>query len=376
MSVYRRTSTKYLQIDFRVDGVRYVFSSETESRAKAEQIERRAKAEARRRAPSGGRRDCTVDEAAFLYWDLQASGTRSADETKRSIRRVVLMAGADTMCSTIGLEKMLSYRRSLRNGLRDVPALRGGPKTKEEGKYSAATINRYLTLLFTILRHAEQVLKTNFPDLPKPSDRDDDDQRILEVVHPRKRYLRPEEEDRLEAASEPDLLDMWKFDLETGLRASNLCELRWGEVDRKQRKITVNLKAQGSDLYWHEVDLSNEAMEILRRREGIHPEFVFTLPCRHDCWFEGNMRKAGEHIPVSRGFFYKRMSEAWTKAKIKNLIVHDFRRTAARRKWSEKDIYAAQLLLGHRELQTTANYIGLTAAEMGQALRAMSGRAA
>jgi hypothetical protein len=35
------------------------------------------------------------------------------------------------------------------------------------------------------------------------------------------------------------------------------------------------------------------------------------------------------------------MSEAWTAAGISNLIIHDFRRTAARRIDFAKDLYAA-----------------------------------
>jgi integrase len=359
---------RYYQIDFRVDNVRYAFSSTTTSKAEAERIQARAMQEARRRSvPSQGRRDCTFDEAAFLYWDQQGQATRDANALKGIMRRVVLMVGADTMCSSINTKKFLDYRRDLRNGLASVPG-RGG-RGKKGGKYGPRSVNKYLKTVLTILNHAERVLHTTFPEKPKSSDKDKNDQRIMEKVRPRSRYLRAEEERRLEATSEPDLKDMWKADLELGLRESNLCGLRWSDVDWDERTVTVELKAEGETPLLHQVDISDKALKILKRRRKIHPEFVFTLPVRADCWLDGKHRRKGEHIPVLASLFYERMKEAWTAAGITNLIVHDFRRTAARRKYFEKDIYAAQIFLGHQDIKTTADYIGLNPVELGRALR-------
>jgi integrase len=370
MSVYPKPNSPYLQIDFQVDNVRYAFSSGTSSKAEAERIQARAMKEARRRSvPSRGRRDCTFDEAAYNYWDLQGQATRGAKALKGNMRRAVLMVGADTMCSSIDTAKMLGYRRELRNGLPSVPRLGKQGRRAKDGKFSPKNVNKYLSLVFTILNHAERVLKTNFPDKPRPSDGDDTDLHILEIVRPRSRYLKAEEERRLEATSEPDLKDMWKADLELGLREANLCELRWNDIDWDERTVRVELKAEGNSPLMHSVDISDKALEILKRRRGIHPEFVFTLPCRTSCWLDGKLRKKGEHILVAPALFYERMKEAWIAAGIADLIVHDFRRTAARRKYLEKDIYAAQIFLGHRDLETTADYIGLTAVKLGRALR-------
>ncbi|MFB6418581.1 site-specific integrase [Bradyrhizobium tunisiense] len=372
MSVYMKARSPYWQIDFQIDGVRYAFSSETTSQAEAERIEARAKQEASKRSvPARGRLDCTFDEAAFFYWEHQGKATRGAKALMGNMRRTVLMVGASTMCSTIDFAKMMGYRSELRDGLPSVERMgKNGRKPKSpDGKFSARNINKYLGLVFTILNHAELVLKTNFPDKPRPSYGEDSDQHIFEIVRPRARYLKKEEEDRLEATSEPDLQDMWKADLELGLRESNLCELRWEDVDFTERTVTVELKAEGSSPLMHSVDISDAALKILKRRIGIHPEFVFTLPCRANYSFEGQMREKGQHIPVSPGLFYLRMKKAWTEAGM-DLIVHDFRRTAARRKYFDKDIYAAQIFLGHRDIKTTVDYIGLDAVAMGRALRA------
>ncbi len=167
--------------------------------------------------------------------------------------------------------------------------------------------------------------------LPRRSAADDQDQSIFEIERPRHRYLKAEEEKKLEATSEPDLIDMWKFDLETGFRESNLCDARWSWFDPDEDEHGTIIVDDGSSPLPHTVMLSREAREILDRRRGINDEFIFTLPCRTSGWFDDVLRKKGTHIPVSRTLLYDRMSEAWTAAGISNLIIHDFRRTAARR---------------------------------------------
>ncbi|UVO30339.1 tyrosine-type recombinase/integrase [Bradyrhizobium arachidis] len=276
-----------------------------------------------------------------------------------------------TTCQQPGRRSSL-YRRELRKGLPEVDATKGR-KPSKPGAYKAKTTNKYLGLVLTVLNHAERILKTDFPDKPRPSDKDDDGVPLLEPVQPRSRYLTPEEERRLEEAckDEPDLMDMWKADLQLGLRETNLCEARWENYDKDARLLTVYLKAKGQEDLPHQVYITDEALEILKRREGLHPEFIFTLPCRIANWLDGEFRKKGEHIPVLPALFYSRMKEAWTKAKIKNLIIHDFRRTAARRVYLEKDIYAAKVFLGHRDIETTADYISLGPLELAEARRNM-----
>jgi integrase len=214
--------------------------------------------------------------------------------------------------------------------------------------------------------------------LPRRSAADDQDQSIFEIERPRHRYLKAEEEKKLEATSEPDLIDMWKFDLETGFRESNLCDARWSWFDPDEGEhgtiIVDDVKANGSSPLPHTVMLSREAREILDRRRGINDEFIFTLPCRTSGWFDDVLRNKGTHILVSRTLLYDRMSEAWTAAGISNLIIHDFRRTAARRIYFAKDLYAAQVFLGHRDSKTTHDYIGLGPKDLGQAISRRSER--
>jgi integrase len=368
MTPYSRTNSPFLHIDFVVDGVRYAFSSGTDSDAKALQIEARARAEAVRRSkPSRGKRDMTFDEAAFRYWDDQGQSTRDADNLMGNLRRTVLMVGADTMCSWIDFDAMLGYRRELRKGLPELVAEDGPPAEPFKPK----TINKYIGLVITVLNHAQAVLGVKFPSKPKLTQKDGDGVKLREPTNPRSRYLKKAEEDRLElaCADQPDLMQMWKADLELGLRASNLCGARWDEYDSDARILTVYIKDPGKEPRPHEVYVTDEALEIFKQREGIHPEFIFTLPRRHDGWLDEQLSKKGEQIPVSRRLFYTRMKEAFETADIKKFIVHDLRRTAARREYLRKDIYAAMVFLGHLNIDTTADYIGLGPKELAEARR-------
>lgn len=376
MTVYPRPNSPHLHVDFWVDNVRYAFSARTGSMAEALRIQTRAKKEARRlAAPTTKARDCTFDEAAHLYWDQQGQFTRDHRSLKSKMRRAVLMVGKDTKCSTINLGKFFDYRRELRKGLPALPKPKRGRKPKNDGVYATKQVNKYLELVLTILFHAERALDTKWPSVPRSSATDENKGRLLERVQPRRRYLSEEEERRLETVSDPDFMDIWKAGLETALREDNLCGARWRQIDRSEseRTITVFVKAQGRDPVPHPVPLSDRMLEILERRKGHHKELIFTLPCRQDHWHEGVLRKKGEHIPVSSAQFYRRLKKACAAAEIEDFIAHDLRRTAARRMWKEKDIHAAQVLLGHRDIQTTIDYIGLTPADLGQVLARRAG---
>lgn len=377
MSIVEKPNSPYLHIDFRVDGIRYAFSSQTASYAEAFRIQSRAQAEARRRSvpKSRLRKDMSFDEAAFQYWNDQGQSTRDADNLKGNLYRTVLMVGADTMCSDIDFEAMVGFRRELRKGLPEIDTSRGR-KTATEGEYKAKTINKYLGLVFTTLNHAERILKTQFPDKPRPSDKDEDGMGLLELTQPRARYLMKHEEDALERvcreANELDLLDMWKADLELGLREVNLCDAAWKNYDPHEKLLTVFIKSRGRDPRPHQVKVNKKALEILTRRKDRkdkHPEFIFTLPSRKKSWLDEDSRAKGEQIPVLPSLLYSRMKEMLKEAGIENFIVHDLRRTAARRVYMDKDLHAARVFLGHRDLETTADYIGLLPSEIDDVRR-------
>lgn len=360
MTVYEKSNSPYLQIDFQVNGVRYAFSSRTDSEAEARRIETRAKKEAQRLAsPSEAARDCTFDQAAYLYWDLQGQATRQTETLKSRLRRVVLMVGEDTLCSSIDLEKILVYRRDLRKGLPGIARDNRGRKPTKKGAYAPKHVNNHLALVFTVLFHAERVLGTRWPKLPRSGDRDMEDAKIMEPVQPRKRYLKIDEEKRLEAVSEPDLLDMWKLDLEIAFREGNLCEARWDDIDWDELTISASIKAKGRSPRIHTVHLSDEALAILRRRKAAaRSDFIFTLPAKRRYWRKGVLQNVGDPVPASSVQFRRRFKTACNEAGIKDLVAHDLRRTAGRRMWIAKDILAARILLGHSDIKTTVDYIG------------------
>ncbi|MEH2576716.1 tyrosine-type recombinase/integrase [Bradyrhizobium sp. AZCC 1708] len=282
------------------------------------------------------------------------------------MKRLVLQVGPDEMCSDLGYDEFKRVRTELRT------CNRGRP-TKRKGKYAPKTINNYLELMLTILREAERKLTTSFARRPTRKEM----VKLKEKVVQRSRHFSEAEEKKMEAFSDPDLKDMWKFDLLTGIRADELCGVRWDKINWSRNRVSVEVKATGMDPYWREIECIPEAMKILYRRKrlGYHDEFVFTLPLDRDGWLDEKRRRRGDQILVSSRLFYTRMCAIWKKASIPDAIVHDLRRTAGRRIYDEhKDIEAARVFLGHGDWRETARYLGLKPRDVVPTARRASAR--
>jgi integrase len=177
---------------------------------------------------------------------------------------------------------------------------------KAEGAANA-TANRTLALLRSILTRAERDWEW-LDRAPKV--------RLLPEPKRRVRWLTEAEAARLIAELPGHLAEMAAFSLETGLREANVTGLEWSQIDMSRRVAWVHAdqfktgRALG-------VPLSAEAMAIIRRQIGRHPERVF-------CY----RNRRGEWVPVA-----KAGTAAWKKALeragIKDFRWHDLRHTWA-----------------------------------------------
>lgn len=135
--------------------------------------------------------------------------------------------------------------------------------------------------------------------------------RMLSEPRQRIRWLTKAEVDRLHQELPIHLQVLMRFTLATGLRESNVCGLRWEQIDldRKQAWIHADQAKGGKAIA---IPLNSEAMTILLDCQDQHPTHVFT--------FEGQ--------PVTRA-----NNHAWRKAlkraKIENFRWHDLRHTWA-----------------------------------------------
>lgn len=129
-----------------------------------------------------------------------------------------------------------------------------------------ATANRYLALIRTILRKAMRDWEW-LERVPTIS--------LFPESASRVRYLTPDQFSRLVAELPPHLADMAVFSVMTGLRQGNVKGLRWADVDLRSRHVRVsgetfkNGRAQG-------FPLNEQAVAVLQKRIGQHPEFVFS----------------------------------------------------------------------------------------------------
>jgi integrase len=130
-----------------------------------------------------------------------------------------------------------------------------------------ATVNRTLALLRAILRRCERDWEwlERAPAV-----------RLLKEPTKRIRYLTCPEADRLLAELPPHLADVACMALATGLRAANISGMRWDQVDLDRRMAWVH-PDQAKVRRAIPVPLNGDAIAVLQKQLGKHPERVFTF---------------------------------------------------------------------------------------------------
>ena len=166
---------------------------------------------------------------------------------------------------------------------------------------SASTANRYLSLVSAILTRAVNIWEW-LDKKPAISRYKVSDKRI--------RYLTVEEIRRLHDELPAHLKDPFMFSIMTGLRRSNVLNLRWRQIDFDRNVIIID----GSEMkagHTHVVPITASIRQLLSRNFGNHPVYVFT--------------KNGRRIPP---IFYL-WKKALDRAGIKDYRWHDNRHTWA-----------------------------------------------
>ena len=171
------------------------------------------------------------------------------------------------------------------------------------------------------------------------------------------RFLRRDELRRFLDAldTEPDrtAADSILTALWTGARRANVFAMRWAHIDTDAKLWHVPAdEAKTGENYT--VTLSREAMEILERRQGCDPTYVF--PSR---------RKPGEPITEVRGTF----ESALRKAGIEGFRFHDLRHSlASHMSAAGVNLQTIAAQLGHRQISTTQKYSHLDTASVAAAV--------
>jgi len=143
-----------------------------------------------------------------------------------------------------------------------------------------ATVNRHLAIVSAVLNHAKQRgWLDSVPAIPRMKE-PKGSLRFLTQAEARKLIDHLRSRPRCQHVA-----DMAEFTLATGLREANVTGLEWGRVDLENRRawVLAEQSKSGSPI---RVPLNDVALDVLRRREGIHDLWVFTYRGKR-------LRKAG-----------------------------------------------------------------------------------
>ncbi len=167
---------------------------------------------------------------------------------------------------------------------------------------SPATTNRLLATVRCILRCAER----DWEWLDKAPH-----VRLLPEPKKRVRWLTPQEADRLLDALPEYLAEMVRFTLATGLRERNVTDLQWSQVDLVRQCAWMH-PDQAKARKAIPVPLNANALAVVERQLGQHPEFVFS--------YRGNKVRNGNNHTWRR---------VLKQVGIENFRWHDLRHTWA-----------------------------------------------
>jgi len=168
-------------------------------------------------------------------------------------------------------------------------------------------------------------------------------------------WLTNEEVDRLLYELPPHLKDIAEFALATGLRSSNLTQLKWKQIDFDKRVLIVPA-AQSKSAKPITVPLIPEAIVVLRRINGYHPDYVFTY-------------KGKPFTRITNSAWYTACKNAGLSVR-----AHDLRHTwASRHVQSGTDLYDLQHLGCWSDIRMVQRYAHLSAKRIEQSAHNISG---
>ncbi len=278
--IYKPKNSSIWYIDFiDASGKRVRQSSGTQDKQRAQELHDQLKAQSWREKKLGEKPKYTWQQAVLRYLDEQEN-SRTIENTKGVLRY---------LCEHLNDKTLDSITKSV---IEDVRLHKKSTGVKN------STVNRTMTVLRAVLNAAREW--DWLDNAPKVKMFSDDSARV--------RFLTQDEANRLLSELRGELRVMAKFTLATGLRASNVIDLRWSEVNLARRTAWVKAENSKSGKAIA-IPLNDDAMRILREQIGKHKEKVFVY----------NQRQLST----------KEFTNAVKRAGIENFRWHDLRHTWA-----------------------------------------------
>jgi len=143
--------------------------------------------------------------------------------------------------------------------------------------------------------------------------------------------------------------------LDTGLRASELCNLRAGELDLKNRGLVVMGKGDKERTVRISPRTAQATWRYLSTRDGAQGPNAYLFTSK-------------EGLPMSRHTLRRMVTRAGRRAGVRGANVHRFRHTfAIQLLRNGGNIYALQRLLGHSSLEMVQRYLAIAQADIENA---------
>lgn len=197
-------------------------------------------------------------------------------------------------------------------------------KKKEQSNVSLTTVNRILELIRAILNRAHK--EWGWLDKTPPI-------RMRKIENKRIRWLTKQEANRLLKELPPHLNEMASFTLATGLRESNVTQLKWEQIDLTKKHALIHADESKSKRPIP-VPLNKQAISILKAQIGKNDIYAFT--------YQGK--------PVTRC-----NNHAWQKA-LKRAGINDFRWHDLRHTWASWHVQNGTPLHELQQLGGWSNY--------------------
>lgn len=306
MSLLRRQGSEVWDCTFKIDGKTYRKSTGFKDRKRALVFERQYRSEVEERVRLGVVRTITFREAVQRFDSdvlipraLQAGHERNLKRERYTYCRLLSLVGGDMDLDLIGPAEIAGIRSKL----------------LKEGK-AAATVNRYLNALSTVLHKAERDWQC-LSHTPRVG--------LLKLQNKRKRYLSLEEEQRLLSVAKPHLRELIVFLVDTGARKSEATTLTWDRVDFRLEQVSFVDTKNGKP---RSVPMTHRVRSLLQGLQGIRPDHeprVFLV--RNS----GSYRTGG--LPTYSPFRepHGSFKTACRKAGLPGVRIHDLRHTFASR---------------------------------------------
>lgn len=333
---FKPKNSRFYHYDFQIRGCRFHGSCQTEDFQEAKAIE----AEARVAAKSEKRQSAsfTLSEAFGTYLATRA------DKSSHS----VMQSHAKALLAHI---RPKTYLEDITNSQVALAV------SKMRATRANSTVNRRLETMSRAVNYMVKVHGATDPEidwkLHKTTENND-----------RVRELSIAEQSALFETLRPDLVPLVKFALMTGKRKSEICNLKWSDINHETQRIHFRVKFGKV----HRFPMSAEIRALLssQPKSNVMRErmFVFTY-----------LGVDGERYSINPtgGHIWKLWREALAGAEIYDFRFHDLRHTFATRMLRQTgNLKLVSRLLGHSDVQTTARYAHVLDDDMSEAMEAFS----